>query len=387
MKWQQYKLGDVCDFQGGSQPPKSKFISEPKEGYVRLLQIRDFKSDDKAVYIPDVKKNRVCSDDDVMIGRYGASVGQIHRGKSGAYNVALIKTIPNESFICKDFLYLYLQSASFQKALISVAKRSAQAGFSKADISPFNIVLPSIPEQKRIVSILDQAFADLEQVQAKTEQNLKNARELFDSYLQQVFSQRGEGWVEKEIGDVADLSRGQNPPKSEFISEPREGYVRFYQIRDGKSDKFAVYVPENSKLHYVNETDILMVAYRHVGNAFRGVKGAFNVALCKIVNKDKEALHDDFLYHLIPSSFIKGELLKVSERSLIPSMSVKHLAQLKIPIPPPHEQDEIVRKINMMEKECNRLEFIYKQKVEAVDELKKSILQKAFSGELTTTAK
>jgi type I restriction enzyme S subunit len=137
-----YKLGDICDFQGGSQPPKSKFIQQPEEGYIRLLQIRDFKSDDKAVYIPNAKKNRICESDDVMIGRYGASVGQIHRGKSGAYNVALIKTIPNTDIINKDYLYLYLQSELFQKELTSVSARSAQAGFSKADIYPFEIVIP-----------------------------------------------------------------------------------------------------------------------------------------------------------------------------------------------------------------------------------------------------
>lgn len=86
-------LGSICRFEGGSQPPKSKFVDSPRKGYIRLLQIRDFKSDEKAVYIPDDGKRRRCAEDDIMIGRYGASVGQIHRGKAGTYNVALIKTI------------------------------------------------------------------------------------------------------------------------------------------------------------------------------------------------------------------------------------------------------------------------------------------------------
>ena len=88
--WELKALGDVCDFKGGSQPPKSQFIHEPQPGYVRMLQIRDFKSDEKAVYIPITDKTNQCAETDIMIGRYGASVGQIHRGKSGAYNVALI---------------------------------------------------------------------------------------------------------------------------------------------------------------------------------------------------------------------------------------------------------------------------------------------------------
>lgn len=77
-----------------------------------------------------------------------------------------------------------------------------------------------IPEQKRIVAILDQAFADIEQARAKTEQNLKNARELFESYLQQVFSQRGEGWTETTLGEISDLvSVGHVGPTTEFYCE------------------------------------------------------------------------------------------------------------------------------------------------------------------------
>ena len=135
--WKTMKLSELSDFQGGSQPPKSQFIDHPRKGYIRLLQIRDFKRDDKAVYIPIVKKNRVCSADDIMIGRYGASVGQIHRGKAGAYNVALIKTIPNDNLINRNFFFYYLISDLFQQPLKMIAERSAQAGFSKADIASF----------------------------------------------------------------------------------------------------------------------------------------------------------------------------------------------------------------------------------------------------------
>jgi len=304
-----------------------------------------------------------------------------YKGKFNAYQRTYVITIKNETEVLYRFLYIQIQMAleKFKKQSVGAGTKFLKIGM----INSLVVSTPPIEEQKRIVAILDQAFADIEKARATAEKNLKNARELFDSYLQQVFSQGGEGWVEKKIGDVTDLARGHNPPKSKFIYEPREGYVRFYQIRDGKSDKHAVYVPSSPKLHYVTKDDILMVAYRHVGGAFRGVEGAFNVALCKITNKDRKTLHDDFLFHLIPSSFIKGELLKASERSLIPSMSVKHLASLSIPIPPPQDQDEIVRKINSMERKCKLLESVHQSKVNALDELKKSILQKAFSGELT----
>ena len=154
-------------------------------------------------------------------------------------------------------------------------------------------------------------------------------------------SQDGE-WPTEEFGKVVILERGHNPPKSEFIYEPKKGYVRFWQIRDGWSDENAVYVPDTRKLHKAKKDDILMVAYRHIGRCFRGVEGAYNVALCKISNGDRDRLDDDFLFYMIGSEHIKGELLKRSQRSLIPSMSVKHLEKIQVPVPPKAEQKRIV---------------------------------------------
>jgi len=103
--WKRFSLGEVCRFQGGSQPPKLTFISKTQNGYVRLIQIRDYKSDNNIVYIPKEKAKRLCKNDDVMIGRYGPPVFQILRGLEGAYNVALMKAMPDETVLTKDFLY------------------------------------------------------------------------------------------------------------------------------------------------------------------------------------------------------------------------------------------------------------------------------------------
>lgn len=199
--WEIKTLGEVSDFKGGSQPPKSQFISEPREGYIRMLQIRDFKSDARAVYIPNSKKTNACAVDDIMIGRYGASVGQIHRGKTGAYNVALIRTIPNLDRIDRDFFYYFLTSSLFQKPLAEVSVRGAQNGFSKPDIEPFPIPLPPLAEQKRIVALLDEAFAGIAVALAAASKNLKNARELFETTLNATFTQKGEGWVEEPLAN------------------------------------------------------------------------------------------------------------------------------------------------------------------------------------------
>ena len=240
----------------------------------------------------------------------------------------------------------------------------------------------SLPEQERIVGILDEAFAGLATAKAHAERNLHNARALFESYLQSVFSQHGDDWKMEKLDNLTELARGHNPPKSKFSWEKKPGYVRFYQIRDGGTDDYTVYVPDTPQLHKMKKDDIMLVAYRHVGRAFRGVEGAFNVALCKISNTRRDLLDDDFLFHLIPSQYVKGELLKRSERSLIPSMSIEHLREIKIPLPPIREQKVLVKTIKSLTEATQRLEANYRQKLAALAELKKSLLHQAFAGEL-----
>jgi len=194
------ELQQVANFQGGSQPPKSVFINEPRDGYVRLLQIRDFKSDDKAVFIPSSRKNRNCIPSDIMIGRYGASVGQIHTGKGGAYNVALIKAVPDTSQLTSRYFYYYLLSGLFQNPLASVASRSAQAGFSKDDIAPFAVPMPPISEQKLATESLDELREQSTRLERICTSKLSSLAELKQSLLQKAFS--GELTAGKEVSDT-----------------------------------------------------------------------------------------------------------------------------------------------------------------------------------------
>ena len=98
-QYQKYEMRDIASFEGGSQPPKSKFEYTKNVNNIRLIQIRDYKSDDKIVYIPKTLAKRFCNEEDIMIGRYGPPLFQILRGINGAYNVALMKAIPNEKIV------------------------------------------------------------------------------------------------------------------------------------------------------------------------------------------------------------------------------------------------------------------------------------------------
>jgi restriction endonuclease S subunit len=174
------RLGEIADFQGGSQPAKSNFLYKEQKGYVRFIQIRDFSSDRNLTYIPISTKNRLCTKSDILIGRYGASVGKILTGLEGAYNVALMKVIPKNDIVDRDYLYFYLLSEIFQTNLLNVSDRSAQNGFSKDDISGFPVIIPSLREQKRIVAKLAKVRNDILEinlVQLKTKTELALLRQ------------------------------------------------------------------------------------------------------------------------------------------------------------------------------------------------------------------
>lgn len=158
--WGLRRLGTFCGFQGGMQPPKDEFLFEPTSGYVRLLQIRDFASDAQPVYVREGSTSRRCGVNDVLIGRYGGlgeteTLFSVHSGKAGAYNVALVKTLPNESLVDRRFLYWLLQDRRLKAEITAKSARAVQSGFQKQDLKNLAVWLPPIPEQREIAQMLD----------------------------------------------------------------------------------------------------------------------------------------------------------------------------------------------------------------------------------------
>ena len=146
--WPVRPMGEVIEFRGGSQPPKETFIHEPREGYVRLVQIRDFKSDRYATYIPTALAKRAFEASDVMIARYGPPVFQILRGMSGSYNVALMKAQPKTD-VMKEFIFWLLQLPRYQNSVVANSERTAgQTGVNLEFLNSLDVPLPPMSYQR-----------------------------------------------------------------------------------------------------------------------------------------------------------------------------------------------------------------------------------------------
>lgn len=218
----QMKLTDICDFQGGSQPPKEEWSFDEQDGYVRMLQIRDFTQSEKVTpeYIKISNNTKMCEADDILIARYGASIGKILTGLKGAYNVAIMRTIPDAGKIKKKYLYYYLRSSYFQNAIINVGSRAAQAGFNKEDLSKIDIECPELVEQDSIVKILEKVEAIIE----KQKEELSSLDSLIKARFVEMFGDPKDNpyeWEEVNISEVVGgkVSNGFFAKRDEYTDD------------------------------------------------------------------------------------------------------------------------------------------------------------------------
>lgn len=201
--WELRRFIDVLDFSGGGQPPKSVFSDEQLDGYVQLIQIRDLGPKPQPVYVPKDKVSKFCTANDVMVGRYGASVGKVFWGKDGAYNVALIKIHNDFDAYTNGFVYLLLKSPLGQ-SLFGGISRSAQDGFSKNDIAPRVIPVIPIEEQHRIVAKVDELMALCDQLEQQTEASIDAHATLVETLLATLTDSSDAVELEKNWTRIAD---------------------------------------------------------------------------------------------------------------------------------------------------------------------------------------
>ncbi|WP_374962303.1 restriction endonuclease subunit S [Spongiibacter tropicus] len=306
-------------------------------------------------------------------------------------SVVRFKTLTPD--LIPKFAYYYFKTDKFINELLDQSTGTAIKNVGPSHLKKMDISHPSLTEQKRIVAILDQAFADIDKARALTEQNLKNAREMFESYLQQVFSQRGVGWVKAELFDHVRFIdyRGKTPTKIESglrlitAKNVRMGYLKDYPMEFVSPDSYDEWmtrgIPVKGDVLFTTEAPLANVAQLDTDE-----KVVFAQRIITM-QPDREVLNDSFLKYLLMSSPIQRRIHEKGTGAT--ATGIKASLLKKIPIEFPgclQEQGAIVKKLDSLTSHVEGLEKIYNEKLEWLDALKKSLLQKAFSGELTNSS-
>ena len=387
------KLGDVCDFYNGKAHEKA--ISD--SGEIKVVNSKFVSSEGvkykltEQVIFPLFTGDICLVMSDVPNGKTLAKCFLVDADDTYSLNQRICAIRSNQFDV--KFLFYQLNRHPF---LLDFNNGENQTNLRKADILNCPLWVPPISEQKRIVTLLDTVFADIEQTRAKTEQNLINARELFDSYLQQVFSQKGEGWEQKKWGDMCKFIRGPfggSLKKSMFKPEGYAVYEQKHAIHD-HIEQLRYFVDEEKfeemKRFELKPGELIMscsgVTLGRASVIPEGApKGIINQALLKLTANDDLDIH--FLKYWIRSKIFQDIIFEHAGGAAIPNVpAAKILKGIKLQIPTVEKQKIIVSEIDSMVSKRDSLLRIYTEKLAALDELKKSILQKAFSGELTTKA-
>jgi type I restriction enzyme, S subunit len=367
--WTEVKWGDVFDIQGGTQPPKAQFVTEPKEGYIRLIQIRDFESDKYKVYIPDTKKLKKANEEDIFIARYGASIGRILRGLSGAYNVALAKVLIDENKFDRDFIYYFLKSSIFQNEVTKISSRSAQSGFNKQDLANIDVPQPSILEQKKIAKIISSVDNEIE----KTEEIINQSVKIKKGLLQQLLT-KGIGhtkFKETEIGEIPEeweigtlqdycehITKGATPTTygydwvSEGILFLRNECVKESRLTLKGSSFISDEAHQAMNRSKIKLGDILITITGNLGQTCIYDKGPTeaninqHIARVRIINDYVKA---KFVCYFLNSNFMRKQYELIKTGLAYPQLSLKQIQEIRFPIPTLEEQNKIIEIISTVD--------------------------------------
>lgn len=387
--WEIKKLGEVCETGSGGTPLKMHkdyyeggtipwlLSGEVSQG--EILKAKNFITE-KGLKNSSAK---LFPQNTVLVAMYGATAGQVGILRFEATtNQAVCGILPNDKTVPEYLFYCFL---SKKEELIAQAVGGAQPNISQIKIKNTNIPLPPLPEQQRIVSILDEAFAAIAKAKANAEQNLKNAKELFESYLQGVF-ENGD-WETKKLNEITEVKDGtHDSPK--YIKEGIP-FVTQKNIKPiGLSFEDTKFITETDhekffKRSNVTHGDILisMIGANRGMAAIVDDNRVFSIKNVGLI-KSSDNINMNYLLYYLKSTMAMKYVLYMSNGGAQEFVGLTALRSFPIPLPSLAEQQTIVNQLDALRAETQKLEAVYRKKIEDLEELKKSLLQKAFSGEL-----
>lgn len=387
--WKKVRLGDVCAIQ------KTKHNGDPLP-YVGLEHIES----DTGRFVGSIAPLEVRSSTfrfspyHVLYGRLRPYLNKVMLPNFEGHCSSEIFPLKPSEALDRRFLYYWITQHSVVK---EIDKTSTGARMPRANVNQvmgFDLILPPVEEQKRIVAILDEAFEGIDTVVANTKRNFANMHELYASSLGRVFSEANvETWEKAEIKDAVaedcSLSYGIVQPGEGFedgmpIVRPTDltkklvGLKGLKLIDPSKAASYSRTTLEGGDLLLCvrGNTGMVSIAGDELagGNVTRGIVP---------VRFNPELVSQSFGYYLLVSPMVQEQVKEKTYGAALMQINIRDLRRLRLAFPEIEDQRSMVKKLDDISAEVKRLEAIYQQKLTALAELKQSLLQKAFSGELT----
>jgi len=390
--WTWKPLGEVCKTGSGGTPLSSRkefydggTIPWLVSGEVAQGNVREAKNFITAAGLEN-SAAKLFPRDTVLVAMYGATAGQVGILRFEATtNQAVCGILPNDKFV-PEFLYYFLLAK--KDDLVAQATGNAQPNISQIKIKNTEVPVLPLPEQQRIVALLDEAFAGLATAKANAERNLQNAHAILESHLQSVFTQSGPGWAEHTLGDLIVIQNGY-AFKSADYTETGYFVIRIGNVQDGEitlaNPKFIMLADKKLERFILNEGDILISLTGNIGRVGIIQEGqlpaVLNQRVARIAIKGLSA-DRDFLFRFLLSRNFRESLQEAGHGAAQQNVSTKEIESVQISLPDKKEQRRIVEEFDSFAAETQHLTRLYERKLDALEELKKSLLHQAFNGEL-----
>jgi len=395
--WELVHLRDVCNLINGRAYKKAELLHE---GKYPVLRVGNFFSN-RSWYYSDLEldDSKYCDDGDLLYA-WSASFGpRIWKGGKVIYHYHIWKTSLNLDKVDKKYLYYWFEWDT-ERIKAEQGVGTTMIHVTKEAMENRSLYLPAIPQQKRIVAILDEAFEGIDRALANTEKNLANSRELFESYLNAMFTQKGDGWVEKKLKDLIDISHGYAFKGADFETSNDEEKLIVLTPGNYSENGELYFSSKNTKrlicgsppCGYLFNVGDLTVVMTDLSSKMKILgKPAFverpnilhNQRIGRILLKD-ESINSKYLFYFLRTGIFANKIKETATGTMVRHTAPQRILSNKIPIPKDFdEQVHITSKLDELATETQRLETIYRQKITVLNELKQSILQKAFTGELT----
>lgn len=375
--WQTKKLGEICDILDNKRKPitKRNRISGkyPYYGATGILDyVRDYIFNEKLILIGE----------DGAKWESGENTAFIAEGKYWVNNHAHVIR-PHRNIVLDNWIIYFFFFTDLTKFTTGLTVPK----LNQTNLKQIQIPIPPLPEQTRIVKILDKTFAKIETAKKNAEKNLRNSKELFESYLQSVFAGGGDEWEEKRLGEVCEIVNGGTPDtkvlkywdgNNLWITPKDMGKLKDVCVSD-TTRKISNFGLENSSAKLLPIDSVILSSRAPIGHLVINKKEMATNQGCKgIIPCDK--LETLFLYYFLKSSV--KLLNNLGSGTTFKELSGSKLAEVIIPFSPLTTQKQIVAKLDALSASTKKLEKNYQQKVDDLEELKKSVLKKAFEGEL-----